>query len=137
MKLNSEDLQNLVHYIKVPIITGNSRYILDRFIRKIHARMEFNITETVETKLKELNLFKTQSLTKSQMTTTNRKLKKIGFNDSVTIEHLYSVKKMVDDLILMRDTFDGVTDENVVYEYFISKTHCVYKFHTAERDLQG
>ena len=57
--------------------------------------------------------------------------------DIVTIEHLYSVKKMVDDLLSMREKFDDKTDDKVVYEYLVNKTHCVYKFYKAEKELHG
>jgi hypothetical protein len=137
MIIKQEDLENLVHYVKVPNVTVMARHILDRTIRRIHSRNEFGVTDLVETKLKEFNLYKNQPLTKSRMTGLNRKLKKMGFDDIVTIEHLYSVKKMVDDLLSMREKFDDKTDDKVVYEYLVNKTHCVYKFYKAEKELHG
>jgi hypothetical protein len=137
MKIKETDLENLVHYINVPNITSRSKFILDRCIRSIHASNEFEITELVEIKLKELNLYKTSKLSRSKAQTLNRKLKKNGFNDFLTIEHLYSVKKMINDLIILRDNFDGKSDTQIVYEYFVNKTNCVYKFDKAEKELQG
>ena len=137
MKIETEDLQNLVHYLKVPNINGNSRHILDRFIRRIHSVNEYKLTDLVKSKLKELNLFKSQYLTNTQRQTLNRKFKQIGFEDKLTIEHLYSVKKMIDDLIFLREKFDGKVDEDLVYEYLVNKTYCVYKFDIAEKELQG
>jgi hypothetical protein len=137
MKIKKEDLQNLVHYLKVPNINGISRHILDRFIRRIHSVNEFELTDFAQSKLKELNLFKSEYLTNTQRQKLNRKLKQIGFEDVLTIEHLYSVKKMVDDMISLRERFDGKIDEGLVYEYLRNKTYCVYKFDIAEKELQG
>jgi phage terminase large subunit len=137
MKIETQDLQNLVHYLKVPNINGNSRHILDRFIRRIHSVNEFKLTDLAESKLKELNLFKSQYLTNTQRQKLNRKFKQIGFDDVLTIEHLYSVKKMIDDMILLREKFDGKIDEVLVHEYLVDKTYCVYKLDIAEKELQG
>jgi hypothetical protein len=137
MKIETQDLQNLVHYLKVPNINGNSRHILDRFIRRIHSVNEFKLTDLAESKLKELNLFKSQYLTNTQRQKLNRKFKQIGYDDVLTIEHLYSVKKMIDDMILLRERFDGKIDEILVREYLVNKTYCVYKLDIAEKELQG
>ena len=137
MKIKETDLENLVHYINVPNITPLSRFILDRCIRSIHASNEFEITDLVESKIKELNLYKTSKLTRSKVQTLNRKLKKKGFDDFLTIEHLYAVEKMKNDLFILKDKFDGKSDTQIVYEYFINKTNCVYKFDRAEKELQG
>ena len=44
---------------------------------------------------------------------------------------------MIDDLIFLREKFDGKVDEDLVYEYLVNKTYCVYKFDIAEKELQG
>jgi hypothetical protein len=110
---------------------------LNRYIRKIHNLNEFKITPTVKTKLKELNLYETDKITKSKMLKLNRELKKKGFNDILTIEHMYSVSDMVNDLLDIRKNFDGKTDTEVVCKYLENKTECVYKFNKAEKELCG
>ena len=137
MNIKENDLENFVHCIKVPFITGNSRHILNRYIRKIHNLNEFEITPAVKTKLKELNLYETDKITKSKMLKLNRELKKKGFNDILTIEHMYSVSDMVNELLDMRKNFDGKTDTKVVLKYLKDNTKCVYKFNKAEKDLCG
>jgi len=137
MKISHNDLENLVHYIKVPNITSISKKVLNHYIRKIHNLNEFEITPTVKTKLKELNLYKTDKITKSQMLSLNRNLKEKGFNDILTIEHMYSVSDMVNDLLDMRKNFDGKTYTEVVLKYLEDSTKCVYKFNKAEKDLCG
>ena len=131
------DLENLVHCIKAPHITGFLRHILNRYTRKIHNSNEFEITEVVKSKLKELNLYETDKIKKSKIRTLNSNLKEKGFNDIVTIEHLYSVSDMVNDLLDMRKNFDGKTDTEVVLKYLEDNTKCVYKFNEAEKDLCG
>ena len=137
MKISHNDLEDLVHFIKVPNITSNSRKALNIFIRRIHKSNEFKFTEVVKSKLKELNLYKTDQIKQNQMLSLNRNLKEKGFNDIVTIEHMYSVSDMVNDLLDMRKIFDGKTDTKVVLKYLEDNTKCVYKFNKAEKDLCG
>ena len=137
MKISHNDLEDLVHCIKVPNITSNSRKALNKFIRCIHKSNEFKFTEVVKSKLKELNLYKTDQIKQSQMLSLNRNLKEKGFNDILTIEHMYSVSDMVNDLLDMRKNFDGKTDTKVVLKYLEDNTKCVYKFNKAEKDLRG
>lgn len=137
IKISNEDLENLVYSIKVPNITSNEKYFMDRRIRKIHDASEFGMTDLVESKLKEFGFYENDTLTKYKKTKLNRELKKIGFGDSIMIEHMYSVKKMIEDLFQLKFKFNGVNDTQIVFDYLEKNTDCIMKFTKLEKQLHG
>ena len=137
MKITEQDLENLVHYIQVPNLNGNSKHILDRFLRRIHNLNEYELTEFAKNQLKDYGLYTSNKITQKNKTKLNRELKKQGFNDSLMIEHLYSIKNMIGDLVKLKEKFNGVINTQILHQYLEEKTYCVYKFKINEKELHG
>ena len=137
IRITPEDLENLVYAIGAPNITSNEKYYMDRRLRRIHDASEFGMTDLVESKLKEFGFYESDTMGKYQKTKLNRELKKVGFGDSIMIEHMYSVKRMVEDLFNLKSEFDGINDTKIVLDYLENNTDCIMKFTKLEKELHG
>ena len=137
INISKEDLEFCVYFIKTPVISSNIRYLMDRLLRRVHDASEFGMTPLAEKHLKEFDLYESETFGKYKKTKYNRELKKIGFHDSLMIEHMYSVKKMVNDLFNLKDKFDGINDTSIVLNYLENKTDCIMKFSKLEKELHG
>jgi hypothetical protein len=139
MKLDNltiEDLNNIVIVVKYKtVVTPLLKYTITHMIRKIHDGEKFGMTESVIETLKEYGLFETETISKSQRTKFNRLLKKLGFNDEIMIEHMISVKTIVEGLFKLQ--LDGTNDESIVREYLESNTNCIIKLKHLEKELHG
>jgi hypothetical protein len=133
--LNSEALTLLTIIVASKLNGSYTRYALTHLIRKIHDGEKFGMTETVIETLKEYGFFETETISKSQRTKFNRLLKKLGFKDEIMIEHMISVKTIVEGLFKLQ--LNGTNDESIVREYLESNTNCIIKLKHLEKELHG
>jgi len=115
------------------------KYIIDRRIRRMHSNEEFPMTPLLESTLKEYNLYDKDTFNQNTMRKYNRELKSRGFcdvKDAIQVEHMRSVKTMTKELMDIELTDDLEYNTEVVIDYLIKYTYCIYKLKYDEKDLQ-
>jgi hypothetical protein len=136
--LESSDLHNLVVDLKYKKRDARSfRYLVDRAVRRIHDYEVFPITETVREVLEEYDIFPGEYIGTPEKQKYNKILKSKGFEDQIMIEHMYSVKKIINGLLELVLDNDFTTASDQVRDYLIEKTDCVMKLTYAEKEMHG
>lgn len=136
--VDTSEIINLVVDLKYKKRDSRSfRYLLDRAVRKIHDHEIFPITPAVKEVLRDYGIPHGEFMSKNEKQKFNKILKKKGFEDSIMIEHMFSVKKIVDGLMEM-ELSDFIYDAaKQVEDYLTDKTDCVMKLTEFEREMHG
>jgi hypothetical protein len=116
-----------------------TNYTLTHGLRWAHDRMKFGMTDNLINLLKEYNLFETELVSKSQRQRYNKNLKKFGINDEVMIEHMISVKNLVEGLWELKSSLNDNLEIATyqVREYLEQNTNCIIKLKHLEKELHG
>lgn len=140
MEINLENTKNIT-----PIILHNEKntfgsYGITHMIRKMHDGLEFEMTDKLTSILKKHKLYETKLVTKYQRQKYNKSFKELGILDQVMIEHLISVKNMVEGLWDLKEqlptnNFDEANKQ--VNDYLIKNTDCIVKLKYLEKELHG
>ena len=133
------DLRFLTLTVKDNELTSLIKYTITHSIRKIHDGMKFEMTDNLTNLLKEYDLFETELVSKSQRQKYNKVLKKMGINDEVMIEHMISVKTLVDGMWLLKPSLSDNLEiaTNQVKDYLEENTNCIIKLKHLEKELHG
>jgi hypothetical protein len=136
--IEPSELYNLVVDLKYKKRDARSfRYLVDRAVRRIHDNEVFPMTNSVRDMLEVYDIFPGEYMSRSEKQKYNTILKSNEVGDHIMIEHMYSVKKIINDLLKMElpDDFSVAVDH--VKDYLVEKTHCVMKLTYAEKEMHG
>lgn len=129
LSVTDEDLKGIVQVVRLygPEVSNTWRYTITHMIRLIHDREKFPVTKLVHEQLgtSELNKYGRQKY--------NRSLK----DDSLMIEHMTPVAKIVSELFRVKLPADNDLAVQEVRKILELNTNCIVKFSRQERDLQG
>lgn len=136
--IEPSELYNLVVDLKYKKRDARSfRYLVDRAVRRIHDNEVFPMTNSVRDMLEVYDIFPGEYMSRSEKQKYNTILKSNGVEDHIMIEHMYSVKKIINDLLKMELPDDFSEAVNQVKDYLVEKTDCVMKLTYAEKEMHG
>lgn len=133
------DLRFLTLTVKYNEPTSLIKYTITHAIRKIHDGMKFEMTDNLTNLLKKHNLFETKLVSKIQRQQYNKNLKKLGINDEIMIEHMISVKHLVEGLWKLKSSLNDNLEiaTSQVKDYLEENTNCIIKLKHLEKELHG
>jgi len=129
LSVSDSDLLGLIHILRLygKNLSKTWSYTITHLIRKIHDQEYFPVTDMVKKELNEI------TLNKYQRQKINRRLE----NDSLMIEHMTTVKRIINILIKFEYSKNDLDAIKEVRDLLEKNTNCVIKFAIKEKDLKG
>ena len=139
MKLSIKD-SDIKPFIGLILYGKNSNLTklgMTRMIREIHDKEFFELTPALRSLLEEIGIYETNIVNKSHRQRYNRELKNRNINDEVMIEHMISVKTIVNGMINLNMTGNEIDDIKNIRHFLETNTNCVVKLKNKEKELHG